>query len=335
MKTAQNSIYQDVFALIADESPNLVVITDKHQKIEWVNKTFIETCGYKKGEVLGKNPNMLQGEDTDRGTVNRIKKAIKSNELVNERILNYTKKGEPYWIELQVIPILNKEGEAVKFVSIGNNISEQVYVEEQLKKSEEKLHAILDSTIDSHYLLDHKLNILAFNKVAKEAIDSIWHSKLEQGNNIMEYLPQHYHKKFTRLFKMALVEDITSEVEVNLQYTPDYSIWYSLVFSPAYNKPGELLGVTLNATNIEQRKKAELLLIETNKKLAEIARIQSHELRKPLANIMGLSSIMQNQDTLPKAKELMEKMLQSTKQLDEVVRKIVNNSQADSILESN
>lgn len=335
MKTTKKSIYQDIYALIADESPNMVVITDNHQKIEWVNKTFLKTWGYKENEVIGKNPNMLQGDDTNKKAVSRIRKALKKKKHVNERILNYTKQGEPYWVELQIIPVLDKKDKVVKYISIANNISEQVHVEEQLKKSEEKLHAILDSTIDSHYLLDQDLNIVAFNKVAADAIDTIWHKKLELGNTIMDYLPKHYHRKFTKLFKLALNMDITSQVEVNLQYPNNHSIWYSLVFSPAYGKNDELLGVTLNATNIEQRKKAELQLIETNKKLAEVVRIQSHELRRPLTNIMGLSYLLQNLKPAPKTKEVITNLKIATDDLDKVVHKIVNNSQADDILVSN
>lgn len=328
-------MYEDIYALIADESPNLVVITDEHQKIEWVNKTFMVTCGYTKDELIGQKPAILQGPDTDKTTVKRIRKAIANKKPINERILNYTKAGEPYWIDLKIIPVLGKSGAVKKFISIANNISEQVEVENQLHQSEEKLNAILNSTIDSHYLLDPQLDIIAFNKMAAAAIDKIWHKKLEIGNNIMEYLPKHYHKQFTQLFTMALKQHVTSQVEVNLEYTPEFSIWYSLVFSPAYNKNKELLGVTLNATNIAKRKKAELNLLETNKKLTEIARIQSHDLRKPLANIMGLSAILQNQKPTNELKEIMTNMVRATNELDEVVHKIVNSTQVDDALLNN
>lgn len=50
--------------------------------------------------------------------------------------------------------------------------------------------------------------------------------------------------------------------------------------------------------------------------------MQSHVIRKPLANIIGLAGIMSETDLDESQKSIMEKMLSSAEELDLVVREI-------------
>jgi len=59
-----------------------------------------------------------------------------------------------------------------------------------------------------------------------------------------------------------------------------------------------------------------------NDKLSEIGFMQSHVIRKPLANIIGLAGIMSETDLDESQKSIMEKMLSSAEELDLVVREI-------------
>lgn len=64
------------------------------------------------------------------------------------------------------------------------------------------------------------------------------------------------------------------------------------------------------------------LLQDQNRKLSEIARIQSHELRKPVASIMGIMDLIQESDYHADAEHL-QLLQQSVNQLDEQIRLIV------------
>lgn len=125
---------------VARETNNLVIITDPDEKIEWVNKAFTKITGYKKEEVIGKNPgNVLQGPDTDPETVARIARKVQSQQPFSEAIRNYTKDGRPYWIKMDVTPITNDEGKLIQYFSIQEDITEQVEKEQQLKRQRDRL----------------------------------------------------------------------------------------------------------------------------------------------------------------------------------------------------
>ncbi len=61
--------------------------------------------------------------------------------------------------------------------------------------------------------------------------------------------------------------------------------------------------------------------------LEEIAYIQSHVVRKPIANILGLSMVLQNIDADDSVKSITTMIASSAKELDEVIRTVAQKIQ--------
>ncbi len=65
-----------------------------------------------------------------------------------------------------------------------------------------------------------------------------------------------------------------------------------------------------------------------NKQLQEIAWIQSHIVRAPLARIMGLINLLKIEDEIPDdLKTLLQYILTSANEFDEIIKTISNKSQ--------
>jgi PAS domain S-box-containing protein len=77
--------------------------------------------------------------------------------------------------------------------------------------------------------------------------------------------------------------------------------------------------------DISLMKQHELRVIQQNEQLREIALINAHEIRRPVASIMGLVQLF-NQSTIKNAadRELLEHLESATKELDEVIRRIID-----------
>jgi methyl-accepting chemotaxis protein len=112
-------------SLVADNTDNSVIITNKHGLIEYVNQGFTRMTGYSLNEVLGKKPgSFLQGSETNQSTVQRIRENIASHKPFFDEILNYHKDGSAYWISLAINPVFDERGEIDKFISVQANITE-------------------------------------------------------------------------------------------------------------------------------------------------------------------------------------------------------------------
>jgi PAS domain S-box-containing protein len=85
-----------------------LVVCNLDGLVQWINPAFIEMCGYSLKELRGKRLGpILQGEKTDRATATRMRRAVREHRPCQETILNYSKNGEPYWVQIAMTPILD------------------------------------------------------------------------------------------------------------------------------------------------------------------------------------------------------------------------------------
>lgn len=110
---------------IAMNTTNLVVITDAAGRIEWTNPAFEKRTGYRLADVAGMKPGeFLQSPLTDQTTIAKIRKALASECAITCEILNRTKSGELYWVELAIQPIFDAAGELTGFMSVQTDLTE-------------------------------------------------------------------------------------------------------------------------------------------------------------------------------------------------------------------
>jgi len=100
-----------------------VIITDSNKLIMWANEQFTKMTGYSLAEVRGKKPSLLQGRNTERTTVNRIRTSLEKKKPFHDRITNYRKNGEEYTCALTIHPIFNSDGDVCNFIAfeVDNN----------------------------------------------------------------------------------------------------------------------------------------------------------------------------------------------------------------------
>mmetsp|Transcript_42514 Transcript_42514/g.127483 ORF Transcript_42514/g.127483 Transcript_42514/m.127483 type:complete len:506 (+) Transcript_42514:337-1854(+) len=84
----------------------------------FASEGFYQMTGYGPDEVLGHNCRFLQGEGTDPKEVQKLRDAIKKQEAVSVRLLNYRKDGTPFWNLLTMTPIKTPDGHLSKYVGV-------------------------------------------------------------------------------------------------------------------------------------------------------------------------------------------------------------------------
>ena len=84
---------------------------------------FVAVTGYTRHEVVPRNCRFLQGNQTDRVAVRRLKDSIDSREETVELLLNYKKTGEPFWNLLYVAPLFDARGNVLFYIGAQINCS--------------------------------------------------------------------------------------------------------------------------------------------------------------------------------------------------------------------
>jgi len=112
-------------------------------RIIYVNDGVERMTGYRPEEVLGNTPRMFQGPDTDRAALRRIRKALEAREPVKEVVVNYCKDGEPFWNEIEIVPIpASADRGQAYFAAVQRDITEAKQRENELRRSREELRRL-------------------------------------------------------------------------------------------------------------------------------------------------------------------------------------------------
>ena len=116
-----------------------------------------------------------------------------------------------------------------------------------------------------------------------------------------------------------------SEEYVNYKKNGD-TYWVKMDVTPILQEDGNVFKFVSIQTDITERKKFVNQLQHQNEVLQEIARINSHDIRKPVASILGIVSVMDLDKNEPALNSRLLQMLQeSTKELDAMLYKIQDN----------
>ena len=108
-------------------------------RIVFVNEAFERLTGFSARQTIGNTPRMLQGPGTDRAALDRIRAALEQGRPVREELLNYTKSGRPFWLELDIVPLADESGRYTHLISVQRDISARKDFEQALLAGEREL----------------------------------------------------------------------------------------------------------------------------------------------------------------------------------------------------
>jgi PAS domain S-box-containing protein len=197
-----------------------------------------------------------------------------------------------------------------------------VKLQAELKRISFKFRAIFDSSNSYYIILDKQLNILDYNKASFLFIKKLFNKKMILGDSILNFLhPSSVKMVIENCDRSFLGENFT--VERKIRYENSGTTWWSFEFSPAADLRGNITGVVFNANDITKRKAYEEKVLSQHKKLMDISALQSHGIRGPVSTIMGLMSLIKEDNYKPD-RECLLLMEITADQLDKNIREIVD-----------
>ncbi|MBI5219591.1 MAG: PAS domain S-box protein, partial [Bacteroidia bacterium] len=126
-------------SIVASETDNSVVITDRKGNIEWVNDGFTKLFGFTLDEFFKEFGSNIIEASGNPFIKDIIQSCIEKRETVNYTVLNETKAGSKIWVQTTLTPILDPSGRIIKLIAIDSGITKLKEAEEEIRQQKEEI----------------------------------------------------------------------------------------------------------------------------------------------------------------------------------------------------
>ncbi|MFP4351549.1 MAG: PAS domain S-box protein [Puniceicoccaceae bacterium] len=323
------------FAQVLTRTDTFVMLTDADQRFEYVNEAFENRTGYSLAEVRGRNPRLLQGPATDPESVRRLREGIASKKPFRQEILNYTKSGERFWVELDISPLFDESGTVTHFVSLGKETTAQKRLEEKLREERHFLGTILETSPTAVTVVDAEGRIRFANSSSASVLglsradlagvaynDPAWEIEAVEGGEFPEeQLP------FARVLGKG---ETVSRIRHAIRWPDGSRKVLSINGAPLETRDGRVVKGVFTISDVTSETEATRRLTDAFREAEEASLAKSrflstisHELRTPLNGILGMSEFLLESTADSDHREALETIRSCGNELLEKVKAII------------
>jgi PAS domain S-box-containing protein len=329
------------FRSLIENSEDMILLMNANREITYVSPSFTKLLGYQPEEVLGKRPLNFTHPDDQEGAITLGTNALNNPGIKFSYLTRVLKKsGEYIYVEGTMFNQLNVDG-VNALVNNFIDVTVQKTAKDLLETSEVKYRTLFhhsptpmftydDETFEFIEINEAALKFYGYTEAEMRALNVITIRPDFDQENTRQNIEKHRGVDF---YQLHTVHEKRNGTIINVQvYNNKVTI---------DNRPLRLVQINditpiimmeeererandaLRRLNEQIKKRAEDLEA-TNAELRNIAWMQSHLVRAPLARIMGLIDILQENDDELDANDVLEKIKEASVELDNIIREIVS-----------
>jgi PAS domain S-box-containing protein len=201
------------------------------------------------------------------------------------------------------------------------DITEMKASQDALAQSEEHFRAIAESSPIHIIELCSEYRVTYVNNLGEERADKIL------GTSCFEYVMPEYHQLLRSTLDKVFSEGVVENLQLQGLRKDNPVEWYDVSIGPVKNNTGKVASIILLAQSITDKKQneeeRERLIKEINNRYNELMQfnyIVSHNLRSPIANILGMSYIL-TKDTPPEdVTKIFDYIMESAESIDTLIK---------------
>lgn len=280
--------------IISDTDPSFCVLFHRNPNPMWivevdtlrfkaVNQAAIDHYGYTEEEFLTSitlariRPIYEQQEMLD------LIRSIKHNQTIRKELQHVKKDGAIIYVNITSYTV--KYHDCYCRMVMIHDVTEQKIKDKKLTEAVAKINETLESITDGFITLDGKLRVTYWNKEAERILaikrETVLHQKL------WKLYPYYNELSLFKQLGKALRSHQTVKFE---EFIGPIDKWLCFTAYPGND------GVAVYFQDITRQKRGEELINQQNEGLDRIAFMNSHLIRKPLANILGIIHAMDDTD---------------------------------------
>ncbi|NOZ74651.1 MAG: PAS domain S-box protein, partial [FCB group bacterium] len=280
-----------------EQSAESVVVTDTKGRIIYANPAFSRISGYSLEEVKGKNPRVCKSGHHPKVFYKKLWDTIKSGQTWRGEFLNKRKNGELYWESASISPVMDQDGEIVRFVAVKADITSQKEALNKLEESERRFRTIINSAPVGIVIHQDGKLVLA----NPYAVENLGYDKDDEllGRPLIEFIhPDDRAASAERAKKILTTkkDEISTRTRI---IKKDGSVLDTMTHGAltTFNgKPAIVVGIIDISESVRHQEELEAAVIKA--RVADRVKTlflanMSHEIRTPLNSLLGFMEVVE------------------------------------------
>lgn len=280
----------------------------------YVNKALAARIGLPQAAILGRKVEEVLPPDNLQEVKRLILECIDNpGEPISLQFVRTLPNGDRIISDWDYVAITNENGDVAEIQGMGLDVTEKVRYLKELTRYKGRLETILESITDGFFVLDLDWRFIYINTIAA----SLYNRSPEEliGKYIWNLMPAEREAELRPLLEKALSE---GKGYHDLRHFPELDMWIEV---DVYVTPE---GIAINSKNVTEREAQKKQIAASEAQLKDIAWVQSHKVRAPLANILGLVQIFNRaQPADPFNVQVLDMLQDAARRLDEVIHEVV------------
>lgn len=265
------------------ESPDCPII--------YANPAFERITGYTAAEALGKNCRFLHAKDRSQPEIGMLRKAIANRQDCQVTLRNYRKDGRAFWNQLTISPVVHPASGAVThYIGVQTDITERKNSEDILVEWLSRLDAIFTLSPDPIVCFDSEGRLSYANAAAERTFQtSLGALKDMRVKTFYDHVRRHA-RSASSVDALIPRDESPNSVLGAAEVPPDVVIELETPVRRILQQTYRYCGSTSTSLVLYYRditREAEL-----DRMKSEFLSTAAHELRTPMASIMGFSELL-------------------------------------------
>jgi PAS domain S-box-containing protein len=251
-------------ARIAEQVGEGVAVCDLEGILTFVNHSWAEMHGYTPEQMLGKHISISHSNSQMEREVLPFNQKVMEKGLNAGTVGHIKKDRTVFYTEMTTTLLKNSEGEALGFIGVARDITEQKKVQDDLKRERDVIKSIFAATPDAVIITDLSGNFTEANNKAIELLELGSREELT-GKNFSLFIAPDDRGLALHNFQKTLDYGSVSNVQVNVLTAKNGQFPLEYSTSLLHNLEGRPTNIVAVGRSIALRKKAEKDLAESEK----------------------------------------------------------------------
>jgi len=304
--------------LVENMNDGLIYVNDNFL-LEFLNDRFCEITAFKREELLGRSIFELAVPGEAHDSIKRFFKDIRLVPSLHVNCEFYQKDKSSVWVQMTGTPYQGSEEENGGFMLVFSDITKLQKAQKLLKQKEEGYRTFIEQSAVGIWRAEYKKPIPVSLPLSEQVELLLDTGLIAECNDFMaqmygyastsslvgKRIREFYHvennfdeEKTRELMTMFIRNDYRISSAESKELDRDGNVRYMLNNNIGVIENGFLLRTWGVQTDITERKKTERELLETNHELDTFFYKASHDLKGPLASVMGIVNLarLENSD---------------------------------------